>query len=168
MKSRSMSPRLPIAVSLAAAFAMPLAANAHDAKSAEPAASAVSAQAQPAVAAVERFSSALQAGDLDLAGSLLAEDVLILENGGAEHSRAEYLGGHAGHDAEFLKQVHVQVMRRTAKVEGNLAWVGTESELHGRKDGKPTTVLSTETMLLQRGADGWRIVHVHWSSRPKR
>ncbi|WP_291184638.1 nuclear transport factor 2 family protein [Dokdonella sp.] len=168
MKSRPMSPRLPIAVSLAAAFALPFAANAHDARSAEPVADAVSAQAQPAVAVVERFSSALQAGDLDLAGSLLADDVLILENGGAERSRAEYLGGHARHDAQFLKQVHTQVMRRTAKAEGDLAWVGTESELHGRKDGKPTTVLSTETMLLQRGADGWRIAHIHWSSRPKR
>jgi ketosteroid isomerase-like protein len=156
------------AAALAAAFAMPLAATAHEAKSAEPVASAVSAQAQPAVAVVERFSAALQAGDLETAGALLAEDVLILESGGAERSRAEYLGGHAGHDAEFLKQVHVQVQRRTAKAAGDFAWVGTESQMHGRKDGKPTTVLSTETMLVQRGADGWRIVHVHWSSRPKR
>lgn len=157
------------AAALAAAFAMPLAATAHEeAKSAGLVASAVSAQAQPAVAVVERFSAALQAGDLETAGSLLAEDVLILESGGAERSRAEYLGGHAGHDAEFLKQVRVQVLRRTAKAAGDFAWVGTESQMHGRKDGKPTTVLSTETMLLQRGADGWRIVHVHWSSRPKR
>ncbi|MFC4820990.1 YybH family protein [Dokdonella ginsengisoli] len=157
------------AAALAAALAMPLAATAHEeAKSAGLVASAVSAQAQPAVAVVERFSAALQAGDLETAGSLLAEDVLILESGGAERSRAEYLGGHAGHDAEFLKQVHVQVLRRTAKAAGDFAWVGTESQMHGRKDGKSTTVLSTETMLLQRGADGWRIVHVHWSSRSKR
>lgn len=168
MKPRSTSPRLPLAVSLAAAFAVPLTASAHDAKSTTPAVSAISAQAQPAVAVVERFSSALQAGDLDLAGSLLAEDVLILESGGAEHSRAQYLGGHAKDDAQFLKGVHTQVMRRTAKAEGDLAWVGTESELHGRTDGKPTTVLGTETMLLRRDADGWRIVHIHWSSRPKR
>jgi hypothetical protein len=45
--------------------------------------------------------------------------------------------------------------------------VASESELHTQKDGKPVTVLSTETMLLQRRAAVWKIVHVHWSSRKK-
>ena len=114
------------------------------------------------------FSSALQAGDLKRAGTWLADDVLILESGGAEHSKAEYMGGHATHDAEFLKGAHVQLKQRTAKVAGELAWVGSESELHTSKDGKPVTTLSTETMVLKRGKDGWRIVHIHWSSRAKR
>jgi ketosteroid isomerase-like protein len=46
--------------------------------------------------------------------------------------------------------------------------VGTESELHASKDGKPITLLSTETMVLKNTPNGWRIVHIHWSSRPKR
>jgi hypothetical protein len=45
--------------------------------------------------------------------------------------------------------------------------VATESELHLQKDGKPVTMLSTETMLLQRRAAVWKIVHIHWSSRKK-
>jgi hypothetical protein len=45
--------------------------------------------------------------------------------------------------------------------------VASESELHLQKDGKPVTVLSTETMLLQRSASVWKIVHIHWSSRKK-
>jgi hypothetical protein len=45
--------------------------------------------------------------------------------------------------------------------------VASESELHTQKDGKPVTVLSTETMLLQRRAAVWKIVHVHWLSRKK-
>jgi ketosteroid isomerase-like protein len=110
----------------------------------------------------------LQAGDLERAGALLAEDVLILESGGAERSKEEYLGGHAGHDVEFLKGAHVQLIHRTARLEGGIAWVGTESELHASKDGKPMTLLSTETMVLKNTLDGWRIVHIHWSSRPKR
>ncbi|XHS30711.1 nuclear transport factor 2 family protein [Pseudoxanthomonas sp. UC29_72] len=80
----------------------------------------------------------------------------------------EYLDGHAKHDAEFLKGAHVQLKQRTAKAVGELAWVGSESELHASKDGKPLTLLSTETMVLKRGTQGWRIVHIHWSSRPKR
>lgn len=125
-------------------------------------------RARPAVEVVERFSAALQAGDLERAGRLLAEDVLILESGGAESSREEYLGGHAKSDAAFLKDAHVAVSRRTARIEGALVWVGTESELHTTKEGKPMTLLSAETMVLKKTAGEWRIVHIHWSSRPKR
>ena len=135
---------------------------------AKPATVAIEALAAPAVKVVEAFSTALQAADLGRAGALLAEDVLILESGGAERSKEEYLGGHAGHDAEFLKTAQIQLVHRTARREGGLAWVGTESELHASKDGKPMTLLSTETMVLKNTPNGWRIVHIHWSSRPKK
>ena len=128
----------------------------------------VSEQAKPAVAVVDQFSSALESGDLERVGELLADDVVILENGGAEHSREEYLSGHAKYDAAFLKDSHIQVTHRTARAEGSLAWVATESELHATEKGEPFTLLSTETMVVRKTDTGWRIVHVHWSSRPKR
>lgn len=128
---------------------------------------AISEQAKPAVAVVEQFAAAIKAGDRERTGALLAEDVLILESGSAQRSRAEYLGGHAVNDAAFLKDARIQVTRRTARAEGNLAWVATESELQASKDGKPMTRLSSETMVLKNTAAGWRIVHIQWSSRPK-
>lgn len=126
------------------------------------------AAAEAAVDVAERFNTALSNGDLATVGSLLAADVLILESGGAERSREEYLGHHAVSDAAFLKGAHRQLLRQRARVAGEFAWVGTESELHAQKDGKPLTVQSTETMVLKQTADGWRIVHIHWSSRTKR
>jgi uncharacterized protein (TIGR02246 family) len=145
------------------------AANAHDSK-AHAAAPIVktSEAAKPAVAVVDQFSSALKAADFETVSKLLAEDVLILESGGAERSREEYLGHHALADAMFLKSAHVQVKQRTARVDGSLAWVGTESELHAMPEGKALTLLSTETMILKKTSAGWRIVHIHWSSRPKK
>jgi ketosteroid isomerase-like protein len=127
----------------------------------------VPAAAKDAVATVDRFTNALSGGDLTKAGAELDPNVLILESGGAERSAAEYLRGHAKGDAAFLKTVHQQLLHRTAHVDGDFAWVASESELHTQKDGKPVTVLSTETMVLQRRAAGWKIVHVHWSSRKK-
>jgi ketosteroid isomerase-like protein len=127
----------------------------------------VPAAAKDAVATVDRFSAALTAGDLAKAGKELDPKVLILESGGAERSAVEYLGGHAKGDAAFLKTAHQQLLRRSAHVSGDFAWVASESELHLQKDGKPVTVLSTETMLLQRRAMAWKIVHIHWSSRKK-
>jgi ketosteroid isomerase-like protein/mono/diheme cytochrome c family protein len=124
-----------------------------------------SPEAAAAVAVVEAFGAALAKGDLSTAESLLDPDVLILESGGAEQSRAEYLAHHAGADAEFLRGAEVHPGRRRARVEGDLAWVGSESEIHAQADGKPLALLSTETMVLRRHEGAWRIVHIHWSSR---
>ena len=128
---------------------------------------AVASAAKPAVAVVADFSTALQAGDLKRVEALLDPNVLVLESGNAERSRAEYLRKHAGEDAAFLKKVHVLVKRRSARADGNLAYVTTESEMHLTEDGKMQTIQSTETMVLQKAADAWHIVHIHWSSRKK-
>jgi len=124
--------------------------------------------AKAAAAVVDRFFGALSAGDIALAGAQLDPAVIILESGGAEHSAAEYLGGHAKGDAQFLEGAHHVLMRRTARAAGGLAWIASESELHVEKDGKPTAIASTETMVLRSGKDGWKIVHIHWSSRVKK
>lgn len=135
---------------------------------AKPAQLSIPASAKDAVAVVDRFSAALNAGQLDKAGTELDAKVLILESGSAEHSAAEYLSGHAMGDAVFLQTVHVQLMRRTAQASSDMAWVGSESELHSMKDGKMTTILSTETMVLKRTDKTWKITHIHWSSRTKK
>ncbi len=121
-----------------------------------------------AVNKVDAFSQALAAADFEQVKNLLAPDTIILESGGVEHSRDEYLNHHAKSDAAFLSGAHVKVVSRTAHVDGNLAWVATESEIHVSKDNKPLTLLSTETMILGKRSGDWQIVHIHWSSRPKK
>ena len=128
----------------------------------------VPADTEAAVAVVDGFSKALASVDFKTVESALDPAVIILESGGAERSREEYLGHHAIADAAFLGGAHVALQRRTARVDGDTAWVASESELHATENGKPMTLLSTETMVLHKTADGWRIVHIHWSSRPKK
>lgn len=124
--------------------------------------------AAPVVEIVDRFGDALAKGDLEAVGALLDPHVLILESGGAERSRDQYLGHHAISDAAFLKHARQRIERRTARIDGDLAWVATERELAATREGRTTTLQSSETMVLRRFAQGWRIVHIHWSSRPKR
>lgn len=128
----------------------------------------IAPDASAAVAVLERFSEALSAGDLDGVAAELDPGVLILENGGAERSRDEYLGAHAKHDAEFLKAAHITLKRRTAEASGDLVWVGSESEIHASKDDKMLMISSSETAVLLKTAQGWKIVHLHWSSRAQR
>jgi ketosteroid isomerase-like protein len=127
----------------------------------------VPGEARSAVATVERFSAALAAGDLHAAAKELAPESLVLESGSAEHSAAEYLAGHAGHDAEFLRTARVELKQRRARVAGSMAWIGSESEMHYTLRGKQVVLLSTETMVLQQLNGTWKIVHIHWSSRSR-
>ncbi len=126
------------------------------------------ANATDPVAAVERFSAAIGTGDLTKAGAELDAKVVILESGGAEHSSAEYLTGHAKADAAFLKTAHVMLKNRTAFASGDIAWVASESEIHTMSKDKMLTILSTETMVLKKVGATWKIVHIHWSSRAKK
>lgn len=117
------------------------------------------------VRVVDAFSAAIKAVKLKEAGDMLDPKVLILESGSSERSRDEYLGGHAIADAAFMQNAQMQLRYRQARVDGNMAWVASEGLLQASKDGKPLAMLSTETMLLRKGAQGWKIVHIHWSSR---
>lgn len=128
----------------------------------------VPAAARPAVAVVDAFGAALARGDFATIESLLDPGVIVLEGGAAERSRAEYLREHARSDARFLAGAKVTLERRTARVEGDAAWVTSVSEIRTVQKGEPLALLSAETMLLRGTPQGWRIAHIHWSSSPKR
>jgi ketosteroid isomerase-like protein len=123
------------------------------------------AAAAPALA-VDRFQSMLAKGDTGEAAELLDPAVLIFESGAAQRSRAEYASHHLEADASFLKTAKVRVLSRAGNAVGDLAWLATESEITS-SGAKPVNMVSTETMILKRETPGWRIAHIHWSSRKK-
>ena len=117
-------------------------------------------------AAVDAFQAALKAGDSAAATRLLAPDVLIYEGGGAERSREEYAAHHLAADMAFLKTAQIDVLKRASGGDEDEAWITTESRIRGKSSmGKPLDVASTETALLRKTDEGWRIVHLHWSSQ---
>jgi ketosteroid isomerase-like protein len=137
----------------------------------EPAGSATQRQALPAsahsaAATVDAFHAALQRGDTRSAAALLAEDALIFEEGGAERSKAEYAAHHLPADAAFSKVVHSNIVRRSGGSSGALGWIATEGRMSGTYKGESVDRVTTETMLLRRVGQGWKIVHIHWSSGP--
>lgn len=125
-------------------------------------------EAAPAVAVVYAFHEALRSDDSAAVLALLAEDVVALEEGGAERSREEYAGHHLAADMAFAAATTAEVTRRTAWVEGDLAWVLTEGRTIGTFNGRAVDRLTAETMILHRDGDVWRIRHIHWSSRASR
>ena len=118
---------------------------------------------QPA-GVVDAFHTALNRGETTVAAALLTRDALIFEAGRAERSKAEYAAHHLAADAAFAKATRRTVTRRSGQASGNSAWIATETRTVGTFKSKSINSIGTETMLLRRGPQGWRIVHVHWSS----
>lgn len=125
----------------------------------------VSPPARAARQAVEGFHAALASGETQKALDYLAPDVLIVEEGGAERSRAEYASHHLAADIAFTRAVPSATLSSTGDAIGALAYVVTESRMTGTYNGKPVDRLSAESMVLRNGPAGWKIVHIHWSSR---
>lgn len=129
------------------------------------------AQAEPLptaltpVQTVEAFHRALKSGDPKAAQSLLDEKVQIYEQGWVERSRTEYAEHHLSGDIAFSAATTTTKTGGSDLTLGDLAYVTSESTVKGTFKGKAIASISLETMTLKRTSDGWRIVHIHWSSR---
>lgn len=154
---------LALAVSIAVLAATP--AFAQDHAHSHDHAAALAPDAMAAATTVDAFHAALKAGDTAAALTFLAPEVMIFEEGGAERSRDEYASHHLGSDAAYAAASEAVVLRRSGWADGDVAWITSEGRTTGQFNNRPVDRLTTETMVLKRHADGWRIHHIHWSSR---
>ena len=107
---------------------------------------------------------ALAAGDSTAALSQLHPDLVIYEAGHAE-SLAEYRAGHLAADMEFAAAVETTVLEQGVIVRPDMALWVSESESKGEFRGQAIDSHGTETIVLLPTDAGWKILHVHWSSR---
>jgi len=121
--------------------------------------------AKAAMDAVEAFDAAMDSGNADAALALLAEDLTVYEGGHVERSRAEYAAEHLPADIDFSRQVRSEVTAASVRATGDVAMVMRETRTRGTYNGKPVDSFGTGTYVPRRHADGWRITHIHWSSR---
>ena len=128
---------------------------------AAPATFAVEPAAADAVAVVHAFGAALSAGETGLAGDFLDPGVVVVIDDRVLGAREDYLATHA--DAEAAR--HLVVGQPThsllARAGDGLAWVVSERAAPEQAGG-----VETETMVLARTPAGWKILHIHWSTRP--
>ncbi len=124
-----------------------------------------SSASERAASVVDAFHAALGRQDTTSALALLADDALIFESGYVERSKMEYADHHLASDAEFAAAVTSVLSKRSNVVNGDMAWIASEGHTTGRFNNKAIDQITTETMVLRRDASGWRIVHIHWSSR---
>ena len=118
-----------------------------------------------ATAAVDAFHKALKTGDKPGALALLDDSVEIFEQGWVERSKTAYTASHLDADIAFSGATKAPRTNRGGAILGNLAYITSESKITGTFKSKPINSISIETMVLHKSPSGWKILHVHWSSR---
>lgn len=115
--------------------------------------------------AADAFNTAIEKADPAAVEHLLAEDVMILEGGHAQKSRAEYMGGHMKSDMEFIPHMTRTVTDRSVHTDGDLAWVVTFSNMKGTFRGRDYDFKSREMLVMKRIDGDWKITLVHWGDK---
>ena len=116
---------------------------------------------------VDAYHGALARGDSATALSLLADDVTILESGGAE-DKEHYRSGHLSGDMRFAAAVPRERSDISVTVSGDVAWAWSTNTAVGRMGEREINSRGAELMVLSRVEDRWLIRAIHWSSRAVR
>lgn len=116
---------------------------------------------------VDAFHAALASGNRKGVIQQLASDLVIYEQGFVERGRDAYAEGSMPNDITFASLVKRQVLQRDAWEDGNVAWVLTLSSVTGDFGDQKLSLVNTETLVLRRTGQGWKIVHIHRSAHPR-
>ncbi|MGH7550898.1 MAG: YybH family protein [Gemmatimonadota bacterium] len=115
-------------------------------------------------AVVDGFHAALATGDSIRALGYLHPDLVVYESGHAE-TMAEYRSGHLASDIEFSRAVGFETVRDAVVTGSDLSLFIREYRVKGTFRGREIDAHGVETIVLARTPEGWKIRHIHWSSR---
>ncbi len=114
----------------------------------------------------DAFQQALQNGRRDQVIAMLAPDVEVTEGGEVQTSRRAYVEHHMSADMRFLKNAKLQLLERHTQIQGDRAVIRSVRELRTEVRGRPLSLRSRETLTMNQSDAGWRIVAIHWNSKP--
>jgi ketosteroid isomerase-like protein len=141
------------------------------------AAAAVAAPAKPtavpkenatlaeATTVVDAFHAALKKGDRKAAMGMLDDSVEIFEQGSVERSKAEYASHHLDADIAFSAGTKMKRTSSGGAMLGNLAYFTSQNTVTRKYKDQTVDSIMIETMVLHKTPAGWRILHIHWSTR---
>jgi uncharacterized protein (TIGR02246 family) len=117
-----------------------------------------SPDAAQALALVQRWCAASEAGDLDALLPLMTDDILFLTPANPPMTRADFIAGFRSMQGKVRISCHPNVQEIT--IEGPLAILRNQLvvEIHPLAGGEPIRHAGEVLSVLRRGADGqWRL-----------
>ncbi|TYP93598.1 protein of unknown function (DUF4440) [Fodinibius salinus] len=122
-----------------------------------------SATEKKVIKTLDAFHQAIIENDSQTAKHLLSESARILEGGNIE-TKDEYLSHHFHSDGKFLSAMKRENESRDVTIEGNMAWVSTQTHTWGTYSNRTLDLNSLELAVLKKEEGNWKITALHWSS----
>ena len=110
------------------------------------------------------YGEALAAGDSTRALGYLHPDLIVYEGGHAE-TLDEYRSGHLAGDIAFSSAVDFTTARDAVVPGRDFSLYLREYSMNGTYRDRAIDARGVETIVLARTDEGWKIRHIHWSSR---
>jgi ketosteroid isomerase-like protein len=115
--------------------------------------------------AVDGFHAALKRKDTAGALSHLDRGLVVFEFGKMDATIEAYALRHLPGDIDMAAVTDWSLQSRRLGGGGDDRWVLSSYRVTGKRpDGKPIDQVMLETAIVRRVGDGYRIVHLHWSS----
>lgn len=115
---------------------------------------------------LDSFQAALVSADTAAALALLDSALVVYEGGAVDSTRDAYAAQHLPAGKEFLGSGLARaVLSQEIEVYGGVAVARALYRVSGEVRGQPLRSETAETMVLVRRPGGWKIRHIHWSSR---
>lgn len=110
---------------------------------------------------------AWQVGDIEKLHSHYAEDVSVVNGIWAPPvvGWTNYLASYQLQRAR-TQQVRLDRLNTLIRIDGNFAWASYQWDFSGVVDGTPATAEGQTTLIMEKRADQWIIVHNHTSIVP--
>ncbi len=122
-------------------------------------------------AVASAYLDAMESGDLDAAEKLFGSPSSIYESGGQEGTWKHYREHHLGPEIDAIESFTISRGESESykSQDGSMAFVAWPIEYRIVLEGDRTVESKgTVTFVLIHGDDGFRIRHLHWSSRKQK
>lgn len=119
---------------------------------------------------LEQYKAGMESLRVEKLDPIMDPDLLVLEMGGKDVGWAEYRNHHIGEHMREWKSLRVSEAKLLeSSVSGDWAYAAQTSinTIVTAKEGKTTVLAVTETFVLKKHADGWKIKHLHVSLKKK-
>jgi ketosteroid isomerase-like protein len=115
---------------------------------------------------VMSFAEAVARGDSTTALTFIHPDLVVFQDGESE-TLDVYRGRHLAADLAMMAAVRPQTLSEQLMVVGETALYTRQYRLRGTFRGKAMDTTGTETLLLVSTPRGWKVRHIHWSTKPQ-
>lgn len=115
------------------------------------------------VKALEAYDKAFQSRDLIALKKILADDVVMFEQGAQNLGREDVLNRHLGPELQSFQELTASYSNLRVRESGNMATVTRQFSIKAKKQGRPLAFRGSETQGWEFREGVWVLAHIHYS-----